>query len=103
LFTQRYMERVPAGGEIVIFDRSWYNRAGVEYVMGFVNPDDHQRFLSSCPQIEKYVVDAGIIRDGRTGAAIQGADRRSLAAMEALSPWTPSPTDAGMITRGPET
>jgi len=61
LFMQRYMERFPAGGEIVIFDRSWYNRAGVERVMGFVDPDEHKRFLSLCPQMEKYIVDAGII------------------------------------------
>jgi polyphosphate kinase len=61
LFMQRYMERFPAGGEIVIFDRSWYNRAGVEYVMGFVEPDEHKRFLSLCPQVEKYIVDTGII------------------------------------------
>jgi polyphosphate kinase 2 (PPK2 family) len=55
------MERFPAGGEVVIFDRSWYNRAGVEYVMGFVDPDEHKRFLSLCPQMEQYIVDAGII------------------------------------------
>jgi polyphosphate kinase 2 len=61
LFMQRYMQQFPAGGEIVIFDRSWYNRAGVEYVMGFVDPDQHKRFLTLCPQIEKYIVDAGII------------------------------------------
>jgi len=61
MFVQRYMQHFPCGGEIVIFDRSWYNRAGVEYVMGFVDPDEHKRFLSLCPQIEKYVVDAGII------------------------------------------
>jgi polyphosphate kinase len=61
LFMQRYMERFPAGGEIVIFDRSWYNRAGVERVMGFVDPNEHKRFLSLCPQMEKYIVDAGII------------------------------------------
>jgi polyphosphate kinase 2 len=61
LFLQRYMERFPAGGEIVIFDRSWYNRAGVEYVMGFVDQHEHKRFLSLCPQMEKYIVDAGII------------------------------------------
>jgi polyphosphate kinase len=61
LFMQRYMERFPAGGEIVIFDRSWYNRAGVEYVMGFVDPVEHKRFLALCPQMEKYIVDAGII------------------------------------------
>ena len=61
MFVQRYMQHFPAGGEIVIFDRSWYNRAGVEYVMGFVDPREHERFLLLCPQIEKYVVDAGII------------------------------------------
>src|SRR5215468_1112034 len=46
LFMQRYVERFPAGGEIVIFDRSWYNRAVVEYVMGFVSREDHKHFLS---------------------------------------------------------
>jgi polyphosphate kinase 2 len=61
MFIQRYIEYFPAGGEIVIFDRSWYNRAGVEYVMGFVSAADHRRFLELCPQIEQYVVDAGII------------------------------------------
>jgi polyphosphate kinase 2 len=61
MFLQRYLAHFPAGGEVVIFDRSWYNRAGVEYVMGFVDSDEHKRFLSLCPQIEKYVVDAGII------------------------------------------
>jgi len=61
LFFQRYMEQFPAGGEIVIFDRSWYNRAGVEYVMGFCTPAEHDRFLSLCPQMEKYVIDGGII------------------------------------------
>ncbi len=61
LFMQRYMEYFPAAGEIVIFDRSWYNRAGVEYVMGFCTPEQHKRFLSLCPQVEKYIVDGGII------------------------------------------
>ncbi|KRQ90416.1 polyphosphate kinase 2 [Bradyrhizobium valentinum] len=61
MFMQRYMQHFPAGGEIVIFDRSWYNRAGVEYVMGFCTEDEHDRFLSLCPQIEQYVVDGGII------------------------------------------
>ena len=61
LFAQRYIQHFPSGGEITIFDRSWYNRAGVEYVMGFVEPEEHKRFLRLCPQIEKYVVDAGII------------------------------------------
>lgn len=61
LFLQRYIEQFPAGGEIVIFDRSWYNRAGVEYVMGFCSPAEHKRFLELCPLVEKFAVDAGII------------------------------------------
>jgi len=61
LFLQRYIQQFPAGGEIVIFDRSWYNRAGVEYVMGFCTPEEHKRFLSLCPQIEQFAVDGGII------------------------------------------
>jgi polyphosphate kinase 2 len=60
MFMQRYIERFPAGGEITIFDRSWYNRAGVEYVMGFCTEAQHQRFLDLCPTIEKYIVDGGI-------------------------------------------
>ena len=60
MFMQRYVERFPAGGEIIIFDRSWYNRAGVEYVMGFCTEAEHQHFLDICPQVEKYIVDAGI-------------------------------------------
>ena len=61
MFVQRYMQHFPAGGEIVIFDRSWYNRAGVEYVMGFCTAEEHRRFLALCPQIERDVVEAGII------------------------------------------
>jgi polyphosphate kinase len=61
LFMQRYVERFPAAGEVVIFDRSWYNRAGVEYVMGFCTEQEHRRFLELCPQIEQYVIDAGIL------------------------------------------
>jgi len=61
MFIQRYMAHFPAAGEIVIFDRSWYNRAGVEYVMGFCSEAEHRRFLALCPQVEKYVTDTGII------------------------------------------
>ena len=60
MYIQRYMARFPAAGEIVIFDRSWYNRAGVEYVMGFSTKEQHARFLELCPEIEKYIVDGGI-------------------------------------------
>jgi polyphosphate kinase 2 len=61
MFMQRYIEQFPAAGELVIFDRSWYNRAGVERVMGFVDTDRYQRFLDLCPEIEKYIIEAGII------------------------------------------
>ncbi|HAB19289.1 MAG TPA: polyphosphate kinase 2 [Verrucomicrobiota bacterium] len=61
MYLQRYMAHFPAAGEVVIFDRSWYNRAGVEYVMGFCNKEQHRLFLERCPEIEKYIVDAGII------------------------------------------
>jgi polyphosphate kinase 2 len=61
MFLQRYVEQFPAAGEIVIFDRSWYNRAGVERVMGFASGVEVDRFLSLCPEIEKYITDAGII------------------------------------------
>jgi polyphosphate kinase 2 len=61
MYVQRYMQHFPAAGEIAIFDRSWYNRAGVEYVMGFCTDEQHRRFLELCPIVEKYIVDAGII------------------------------------------
>ena len=61
MYMQRYMQYFPAAGEIVIFDRSWYNRAGVEYVMGFCSKEERTRFLQLCPSMEKYIVDAGII------------------------------------------
>lgn len=61
MYMQRYMEHFPAAGEIVIYDRSWYNRAGVEYVMGFCSENQHDRFLELCPLMEKYIVDGGII------------------------------------------
>lgn len=60
MFIQRYMQQFPAAGEIIVFDRSWYNRAGVERVMGFVDDSSYKRFLGLCPQIEKIIVDGGI-------------------------------------------
>ena len=61
LYWQRYIEQLPAGGEVVIFDRSWYNRAGVEHVMGFCTKDEYNRFLQGCPQFEATLVYNGII------------------------------------------
>jgi polyphosphate kinase 2 len=60
LYMQRYLQHAPAAGEIVIFDRSWYNRAGVEYVLGFCSKAQHRRFLKVCPEFELYIVDDGI-------------------------------------------
>jgi polyphosphate kinase 2 len=61
MYMQRYMQHFPAAGEVVIFDRSWYNRAGVEYVMGFCTPEEHRRFLDRCPDVEQYIVSGGIM------------------------------------------
>ena len=61
MYVQRYLQHFPAGGEILIFDRSWYNRAGVEHVMGFCSKEQYQKFLEICPEFEKYIVDSGII------------------------------------------
>src|SRR5687768_1057882 len=60
MYMQRYMSHFPAAGEVVIFDRSWYNRAGVEYVMGFCSKQQHDRFLKVCPSMEKYITDGGV-------------------------------------------
>jgi polyphosphate kinase 2 len=60
MYFQRYFQHFPAAGEIVIFDRSWYNRAGVEYVMGFCTPEQHRKFLERVPLMEEVIVDSGI-------------------------------------------
>ena len=59
-YFQRYVEHLPTAGEIVLFDRSWYNRAGVEHVMGFCTPDEYRRFLQQCPIFERLLVDDGV-------------------------------------------
>jgi polyphosphate kinase 2 len=61
MYLQRYVPHLPAGGEVVIFDRSWYNRAGVERVMGFCKPEEAERFLGLVPAMEKAMVDSGIL------------------------------------------
>lgn len=60
-YFQRYVPHLPIPGEIVLFDRSWYNRAGVEHVMGFCSTEQHQRFLRQCPMFEQMLVDDGIL------------------------------------------
>jgi polyphosphate kinase len=60
-YFQRYVAHLPAASEMVLFDRSWYNRAGVEYVMGFCTDEEHKEFLRSCPEFERMLVRSGII------------------------------------------
>ena len=60
-YFQRYVPHLPAGGEMVLFDRSWYNRAGVERVMGFCTEEEHREFLRSCPEFERMLMRSGII------------------------------------------
>jgi polyphosphate kinase 2 len=61
MYMQRYIRHFPAAGEVVIFDRSWYNRAGVEYVMGFCTKEQHDGFLKNVPQLERYITDGRVI------------------------------------------
>ena len=60
-YFQRYVEHLPSAGEIVLLDRSWYNRAGVEWVMGFCTPAEYRRFLHQCPIFERLLVEDGIL------------------------------------------
>ncbi|MFT4736961.1 MAG: polyphosphate kinase 2 [Cyclobacteriaceae bacterium] len=60
-YFQRYVQHLPAAGEIVLFDRSWYNRAGVEHVMGFCDNEEYLEFLRSCPEFERMLIRSGII------------------------------------------
>ena len=95
IFMQRYIEHFPAAGEIVIFDRSWYNRAGVEYVMGFCSKAEHERFLALCPRMEKYIVDGGIMLIKFWLEVGQEEQERRFAARidDPLRQWKLSPMD----------
>jgi polyphosphate kinase len=95
MYMQRYVERFPAAGEIVIFDRSWYNRAGVEYVMGFCTEQEHRRFLELCPVVERYVVNGGIqLIKYWLEVSCEEQERRFQARIDdPLRQWKLSPTD----------
>ena len=95
IFMQRYIAHFPAAGEIVIFDRSWYNRAGVEYVMKFCTPEEHRLFLDRCPQIEEYLVSSGIVLIKYwLEVSDQEQERRFRARIEdPLRQWKLSPMD----------
>lgn len=95
LYMQRYIRHFPAAGEIVIFDRSWYNRAGIEYVMGFCSKAQHQRFLKVCPEFELYVVDDGIklIKYWLEVSEPEQKRRFEARITDPLRQWKLSPTD----------
>jgi polyphosphate kinase 2 len=95
LFFQRYISQFPAGGEIVIFDRSWYNRAGVEYVMGFCSEQEHDKFLEGCPLAEKWIVESGIVLIKTwLEVGMEEQDRRFEARItDPLRQWKLSPMD----------
>jgi polyphosphate kinase 2 len=95
MYMQRYMQHFPAAGEIVIFDRSWYNRAGVERVMGFCTEEQHRRFLELCPATEKYIVEGGIILlKYWLEVSDEEQERRFLARInDPLRQWKLSPMD----------
>src|SRR6202008_4359949 len=94
-YFQRYVEQLPSGGEIVLFDRSWYNRAGVEHVMGFCTDEQYRRFLKTCPEFELFIVDGGIqLVKYWLEVSEEEQKRRFLARIEdPLRQWKLSPTD----------
>jgi polyphosphate kinase 2 len=95
MYIQRYMQHFPSGGEIVILDRSWYNRAGVEYVMGFCSDKEHDKFLRVCPIMEHFIVDSGIILIKTwLEVGMEEQERRFQARMnDPLRQWKLSPMD----------
>jgi polyphosphate kinase len=95
LYMQRYLRHFPAAGEIVIFDRSWYNRAGVEYVLGFCSKEQHERFLKVCPEFEMYIVDDGVLLFKYWLEVSDTEQKRRFEAriVDPLRHWKLSPTD----------
>jgi polyphosphate kinase len=95
MYMQRYMAHFPAGGEVVIFDRSWYNRAGVEHVLGFCTKEQHRRFLEVCPGFERQIVDSGIRLLKYWLEVSPGEQKRRFQARieDPLRQWKLSPTD----------
>ncbi len=106
MYVQRYISHFPAAGEVVIFDRSWYNRAGVEPVMGFCTPEQSQRFLDQVPAVEHAMVESGIllfkywleVSPHEQTTAPAEPDRRSAQDLEAVRHGPASPTAAGTTT-----
>jgi polyphosphate kinase 2 len=101
VYMQRYLQHFPAAGEVVILDRSWYNRAGVEYVMGFCTPEEHERFLELCPQIEKFLIggDTTLIKIWLEVGSDEQRRRFEARVDDPLRQWKLSPMDLPALTR----
>ncbi|SFF98731.1 polyphosphate kinase 2 [Streptomyces mirabilis] len=100
-YFQRYVEQLPAAGEIVLFDRSWYNRAGVEQVMGFCTKEEHQLFLRQCPIFERMLVEEGILLR-KYWFSVSDAEQQKRFRRRLKDPtrrWKLSPMDLESITR----
>jgi len=100
-YFQRYVEQLPAAGEIVLFDRSWYNRAGVERVMGFCTDEEYHRFLRQCPTFERLLVEDGILlRKYWFSVSDSEQERRFRSRLQdPMRRWKLSPMDLESITR----
>ena len=101
LYVQRYMAHFPAAGEIVLFDRSWYNRAGVERVMGFCGDDEYEHFLRLAPAVEREVINSGIILLKYFLDVSQAEQRRRFEARvtDPVKHWKLSPMDVESVRR----
>ncbi len=101
VYLQRYIQHFPAAGEVVIFDRSWYNRAGVERVMRFCSKKEYQRFLENCPIVEKYIVDGGtiLIKFGLEVGKKEQERRFAARIDDPMRQWKLSPMDVESWTR----
>ncbi len=101
LYGQRYMQHFPAAGEVVIFDRSWYNRAGVEHVMGFCSRQQYEGFLDHCPKFESHFIESGILLvKFWLEVGQQEQDRRFHARItDPLRQWKLSPMDIASYTK----
>jgi polyphosphate kinase len=98
-YFQRYVQHLPASGEIVLFDRSWYNRAGIERVMGFVDQDEYEEFLRQTPELERMLVRSGI-RLTKLWFSVTRAEQRTRFLMRQIDPvrqWKLSPTDMASL------
>ncbi len=100
-YFQRYVEHLPAGGEIVLFDRSWYNRAGVERVMGFCTGEEHRRFLRHCPVFERMLVEDGLLlrKYWFSVSDVEQQERFRRRLEDPLKRWKLSSVDLDSITR----